>query len=411
MRSLPALILACLALLPAAAEAADPGDARLRRELAPLARSLGSSSGIYVLDATDRDVLFRRGDRSSRIIASNAKLFTTTTLLARLGAAGRLETVVLGHGQKLPDGTFDGDLYLRGAGDPSFGTERGPGSRFGDHAEVAELARDLAEVAGITRVDGRIVGDESEFDSLRGTAYSSFRPSTDIGASLSALVFDEGRGGSDAARMAAGRLDDALESRGVQVTASPTTGTAPAEAAQLASAQSPELGALVRFTNKPSSNFYAEMLLKVVGAADGGQGTTGGGARAAVRFARRLGARARIVDGSGLSRGNRASARAIAELLDEMRDRPEFQAFFESLSIAGVDGTLARDNHRGLRRGPARRRCRGKTGTLSNVSAVSGYCRTRDGETIVFSILSNNVNPDAAKRAEDRILHALVRYG
>jgi D-alanyl-D-alanine carboxypeptidase/D-alanyl-D-alanine-endopeptidase (penicillin-binding protein 4) len=102
----------------------------------------------------------------------------------------------------------------------------------------------------------------------------------------------------------------------------------------------------------------------------------------------------------------------VVELLDEMRDRVQFEAFYGSLSIAGVDGTLAKSNHRGLRSGPARRRCRGKTGTLNGVSALSGYCTVGGGEIVVFSVLSNNLrSTDAAKRIEDRILHALVRYG
>jgi len=167
----------------------------------------------------------------------------------------------------------------------------------------------------------------------------------------------------------------------------------------------------VRATNKASSNYFAEMLLKALSAADGDKGSTPDGARDAYAFARRLGSTPRLRDGSGLSRGNRASPQDVVELLDEMRDRSEFSAFFGSLSIAGVDGTLAESNHRGLRRAPARRRCRGKTGTISGVSALSGYCRSVSGDTIVFSILSNGVNVNSAKRIEDRIVQAIARYG
>ena len=401
MRRLPALTLACLALLAPAAEAADPGDAKLRRELAPLARALGSSSGVYVLDATDRDVLFRRNDRRSRVLASNAKLFTTTAALGTLGAAGTLPTTVVGDGVKDAAGMFVGDLYLVGGGDPAFGRD-----------QVEELARQLEEVAQISGVRGRVYGDESRWDSLRGGPDSSFGPSPWHGQ-LSALSFagNSGLNGRTPPERAAAELKDALEDRRIDVRGSTAAGTAPEGATRLAAVESPEMARLVRITNKPSSNFYAEMLLKVVSAADGDQGTTRDGAADVMAFARRLGSRPRIADGSGLSRGNRASPRSVAELLDEMRDRPEFTAFYDSLSIAGVDGTLAESNHRGLRRGPARRRCRGKTGTLNGVTALSGYCRVRGGELVVFSILSNGVNANSAKRIEDRILHALVRYG
>jgi D-alanyl-D-alanine carboxypeptidase/D-alanyl-D-alanine-endopeptidase (penicillin-binding protein 4) len=85
-----------------------------------------------------------------------------------------------------------------------------------------------------------------------------------------------------------------------------------------------------------------------------------------------------------------------------MRTRLEFPAFYRSLSIAGRDGTL---RHR-MRRGAARRRCRGKTGTLAGVSALSGYCTARSGSVYVFSILMNGVNVLAARRLQDRMARA-----
>ena len=61
-----------------------------------------------------------------------------------------------------------------------------------------------------------------------------------------------------------------------------------------------------------------------------------------------------------------------------------------------------------MRRGPARGRCRGKTGALAGVSAVSGYCRARSGDTYIFSILMNGVNPFGARALQDRMLHAIA---
>jgi len=61
-----------------------------------------------------------------------------------------------------------------------------------------------------------------------------------------------------------------------------------------------------------------------------------------------------------------------------------------------------------MRRGPARGRCRGKTGTISGVSAVSGYCRARSGDTYVFSILMNGVNPFGARKLQDSMLQAIA---
>jgi D-alanyl-D-alanine carboxypeptidase/D-alanyl-D-alanine-endopeptidase (penicillin-binding protein 4) len=64
-----------------------------------------------------------------------------------------------------------------------------------------------------------------------------------------------------------------------------------------------------------------------------------------------------------------------------------------------------------MRHGPARGRCHAKTGTLSNVSALSGYCQSRSGDTVVFSILMNGVSPTSARNQQDKMAEALVRYG
>jgi D-alanyl-D-alanine carboxypeptidase/D-alanyl-D-alanine-endopeptidase (penicillin-binding protein 4) len=162
---------------------------------------------------------------------------------------------------------------------------------------------------------------------------------------------------------------------------------------------------LAALTNKPSDNYFAEMLLKGLAMQASGRGTTAGGARIVARFAKRIGGRpSRLADGSGLSRANRASPYRIVRLLLAMRERDEAQAFLRSLSVAGRDGTLGPR----MRGGPARGHCRGKTGTLSNVSAVSGYCRARSGDTYVFSILMNGVDPYGARRLQDRMLQSLA---
>ena len=64
-----------------------------------------------------------------------------------------------------------------------------------------------------------------------------------------------------------------------------------------------------------------------------------------------------------------------------------------------------------MRRGPAHRRCIGKTGTLSNVSALSGYCEAESGDNYAYSILMNGVYPTGARRLQDRMLQAIAKYG
>jgi D-alanyl-D-alanine carboxypeptidase/D-alanyl-D-alanine-endopeptidase (penicillin-binding protein 4) len=90
-----------------------------------------------------------------------------------------------------------------------------------------------------------------------------------------------------------------------------------------------------------------------------------------------------------------------------MYKRDDFDPFVDSLPIAGQDGTLF-DR---MRRGPARNHCHGKTGTLSNVSALSGYCEAQSGENYVYSILMNGVYPPSARRLQDRMLQAIAALG
>jgi D-alanyl-D-alanine carboxypeptidase/D-alanyl-D-alanine-endopeptidase (penicillin-binding protein 4) len=372
-------------------------------------RPAGPYSGAFVYNATQHRAVFRWRAKGTRILASNTKLFTTAAALARYGEDGTLGTEVLGDGSLRADGVWEGNLYLRGGGDPTFGSRRFVRRNYGRGATVETLAARL-EQAGIQSVTGRVYGDEFRFDSLRGGPDSGYGTSVWVGP-LSALSFNRGlansRGSSfqtKPALFAARRLDAALGRRGVRVAKSPRTGRTPSSASVVASVDSPPMERLIRITNKPSDNFFAEMLLKDIALQATGRGTTRRGARLAAGFARRVGSRARLVDGSGLSRSNRASPYRIARLLLAMRGRDEFDAFFASLSIAGSDGTLA---HR-MRRGPAHRRCRGKTGTLSNVSALSGYCTARSGDVYVFSILMNGVSPPAARRLQDRMAQAIA---
>ena len=410
MRRLAVPLCALVLLAPASPALAQGSDASLRASLAASMRAAGPASGAYVRDAGDGRTLYAVRAGVPRILASNTKIFTTAAALGRLGAAETLTTRVLGSGTLGPDGTWRGDLYLRGGGDPSFGSSSFVRRAYGTGASVDALAAKL-EVGGITAVRGRVRGDEGLFDELRGGPDSGYRVSRDVGP-LAALSFDRGlanpRGSAfqvNPPAFAAARLSEALERRDVDVRSAAREGATPADAIELASVESPPVARLVQITNKRSDNFFAETLLKRLSARAGTPGTTAAGAGVAARVGRNLGARVRLADGSGLSRANRASSRAVATALERLRERDEFPAFYESLPIAGRDGTLS-DR---MRRGPARARCRAKTGTLRDVSTLSGYCSTIGGDTVVFSILMNRVGPAGARRLQDRMVSAIAR--
>jgi D-alanyl-D-alanine carboxypeptidase/D-alanyl-D-alanine-endopeptidase (penicillin-binding protein 4) len=424
------LVLACvLAALLAPAAAAQPP---LQRVLSAAMRSAGGASGAYAIDATHHRELFSWNSGTRRILASNTKLFTLSAVLDRFGADAMLPTRVFAGGPIDSAGVLNGNLYLRGGGDPTFGDSSFVRGHTGGGATVENLAAAVAG-AGITQVTGHVVGDESLFDRLRGGPDSGFGVSFYVGP-LSALAFDRGlanpRGSafqSNPPKFAAAKLDAALRHAGVDVRRSPSTGTTPEGATFVAEVDSPPVGRLAQLTAKESDNYFAEMLDKDLAAGPqppvpplapdqppqgfvppgGSPATTTKGARSAVAFARTVGARSRLVDGSGLDRLDQASPHDLVTLLDGIQSRPWFQQLFDALPVAGRDGTL----HDRMRSGPARGNCHAKTGTLVGVSALSGYCRSLSGDTVIFSILMNRVSVLSARAQQDRIAQALARYG
>lgn len=225
---------------------------------------------------------------------------------------------------------------------------------------------------------------------------------------------------SDPATFAAGALRNALEARGIRVEGGSAAVESPAaspvnrrqiwspladdDAAPSIVAEhwSPALWELIQVMNKTSHNLYAELILKTMGRVVEGEGSFTAGARVVERFlVETVGAdpsEVRVVDGSGLSRENHVSADAFVRTLAYMRSGPYGPTLLNSLPRSGEE-ELGR-----MTRGAAAENLRAKTGTLTGVSALSGELRTLEGETVLFSILQNDVpSRRAAKRVEDAL--------
>jgi D-alanyl-D-alanine carboxypeptidase/D-alanyl-D-alanine-endopeptidase (penicillin-binding protein 4) len=355
-----------------------------------------ASTGALAIDLRTGRVAYGLHASLSLRPASNVKLSVALAALARLGPTYRIRTDVLGVGRR-EGAVWRGWLALVGHGDPSL-----------SRRDLRTLARRIRAL-GIRRVTGRVVGDESYYDRRRvgpGWKPSFYKLES---PPLSALVVNRAVVNritvSNPAWAAAKAFDAALERAGVQVRRPPRVWAAPG-VAPLTRISSPPLAYLVRVMNKRSDNFFAEMLLKHLGATVRGAGTTRGG-RQVVRdelLVRGVPLRGvRIADGSGLSRYNRLTPRALAALLISARSDPAFGTqFVRSLPIAGVDGTLE-DR---MERPPARGHVRAKTGTLTTASALSGYVAGR----YVFSVVQNG-RPLAwwyARLAQDRFARALA---
>jgi D-alanyl-D-alanine carboxypeptidase/D-alanyl-D-alanine-endopeptidase (penicillin-binding protein 4) len=203
-----------------------------------------------------------------------------------------------------------------------------------------------------------------------------------------------------------------LEAAGIRVAGAEKAGAAPVEAVLLESFEGLPLRTVADLFLKYSNNFIAESLLKQIGHLD--TGAPGSWQNGSVALRARLGALGlpldgiTLVDGSGLSRDNRVSARLLVAALQRAEDSfgvgPDLLA---ALPIAGEDGTLRKraESARGL--------VRAKTGSLDGVTALAGYARTEQGRELVFALISNGHRrgDPAATSAADDFAAALVRDG
>ncbi len=411
------LILLCGLLLaavltPAAASAG--GDlAGLQVDFAHQLALAGPADGAYVYDLTTKQALFSERAATMRPPASVEKLYTATTALAQMGASTRLATSVYGVGRMAPGGVWEGSLYLRGGGDPTFGTSAFIRRHYdGVGASVSSLVAQLVQTDHIHLVTGSIEGDESYFDSLRGEPSSGYAWDPFLEGTLSALAFNRGETGSEhgphaPAAFAARGLANALKAAGVTVQGRSGAATTPAGAATLAQVQSPTIAQLLGLMLPPSDNFFAETLVKDLGARYGGAGTTAAGAAVVSNtIGTLLGIHPHVVDGSGLSEEDRTSPYQVAELLVGLAGTPIGAVLREHMAVAGRTGTLELR----MRNTGAAGRCQGKTGTLTGVSNLVGYCQAADGHTLAFAIFTDDIPTESAHTFQDHMAITVANY-
>ncbi len=369
---------------------------RLARALAvPHVRS--ALSGAVAVDLETGQVIYALNPDRSLAPASNQKLPVTYAALVRLGASYRFRTQVLGAGAR-HGATWDGDLYLRGGGDPTL-----------ELRGLRGLAGQLL-AAGIRTVNGDVLADESYFDTKRTAPGWLSRFYLNESPPLTALAVSRGwyrgRATTDPAGAAAASFVRILNERGVHVAGRSAWGATPTTAFPLAEVQSAPLAEVLRFMDRESDNFTAELVLKTLGAEVEGKGTTEAGARVVVDTLAEAGiplAGVRIADGSGLSRLDRLTPRALAAMLLAAWGDPELRAvLWDSLPVAGRNGTLERR----LDRRPAYGAVRAKTGTTAIASALSGFVRRRYAFAVVQN--GNPVSSWWARAAQDRFAIALA---
>jgi D-alanyl-D-alanine carboxypeptidase/D-alanyl-D-alanine-endopeptidase (penicillin-binding protein 4) len=402
-----AAALACTAGLAPTAVAQSSLSGALSHELA----IAGPASGAYVYDLTKSKPLFSERAEVPRPPASVEKLYTATAALELMGPEATLTTTVLGTGHPGAKGRWEGSLYIRGGGDPTFGSASFVSSHYGGQgATVTKLAA-LVKAAGVREVTGSVNGDESWFDSLRGEPASGYAFDPDLEGDLSGLAFNRGATGSQSgahapAAYAALQLRGALRAEGITVHGG-SAAVAPAGATVVASEISPNLNNLLGLTLPPSDNFFAETLLKDIGARFGSAGTTNAGTRVVrTTIAHDFGLHPYMLDGSGLSHSDHTTPKQVVELLIKLAPTPLGTILREDLAIAGHTGTLSER----MRHTPASGRCQAKTGTLIGVSNLAGYCESEGGDILAFAFFTDGIETYEAHTIQDNMTITLARY-
>ncbi len=451
--------------------------------------------GAMVVNLNSGEILYQRNAARSFVPASNTKVYTIAAALDQLGPSYRYQTEVYIDGP-IVDGVLEGNVIVRGSGDPTVGGRFRNGDRVAIFKEWADSLRTL----GITRIAGDLVGDDDIFDDTAlGYGWSWDDETYWYAAEISGLSFNDNN------------VDFAIEARrpgqSARVTWQPyntdyvrvinKTHTAPADSAldegysrkrgtniielssrvpagktdfesltvanptlffvhvlrqtfvqqglvvegqpvdvdelsikpdygsarfqRVAVHRSPPLSGIAKVVNKRSQNFYAEQVLRTMATLYAGEdedltpGSAAMGLDVAMATFVKAGidtSRIQLVDGSGLSRMNLVTPEMTMALLQYMDQHPDDAvrtAFYESLAVGGRDGTLQFRFRRGAASGG---KVRAKTGTLGNVSAISGYVPAADGTPLAFVLMCNHytVPGRTVRRAQDRVVNLLGSY-
>jgi D-alanyl-D-alanine carboxypeptidase/D-alanyl-D-alanine-endopeptidase (penicillin-binding protein 4) len=404
---------------------APTADALLAEAVAPLAAASPAESCLVV--SQDGRRIYEQNADTPLVPASTNKIVTGTAALEVLGADTRFRTAVVAaaptDGTSVVDaGVVDG-IWVVGGGDPVLATADYQ-ARF-DEPQVFTDYGTLADAlvaAGVREIRGDVVGDESRYDAVRTvpTWDPVFIRDHEAGP-LSALSLNDGFASypptrsnmasvpaDDPAANAASVLIDLLRARGVTVTGIARSGAAPADATEVAAIQSAPLAEVVGQMLAASDNTTAELLIKELGHATSGTGTTAGGVAAARAVLEADGVAVEGIvlnDGSGLDRGDRLTCSALVAMLE---DAGADSLLAGGMAVAGQTGTL-RERLVGTE---ADGNLRAKTGSVRNSRALAGFADTEAGAVTFAYIANASPTIDGATNLalQDQIGLALVGY-
>ena len=349
-----------------------------------------SQLGLYIYDLTADSALYRHGYRQTLRPASTMKLVTAITALEQLPADYRLKTSLYYSGT-IGNGTLRGNLYVVGGMDPMF-----------DTVDMNYFVNHIRHL-GIDTICGNILADRSFKDSdLLGEGWCW----DDDNPPLSPLLIDRKDEFIE-------RLERALERDSVVL--GDVSGVQRlafnAQRSTLICSRSHTVDELLVDMMKDSDNLYAEALFYHLAANAGARPAKGKVAANQVKkMIQKVGLRPgdyKIADGSGLSLYNYVSPELQVRLLRYIWKRPQlFDRLVDTLPIASVDGTLKSR----MTKGAAAGNIHAKTGTVSGISSLAGYCTASNGHVLCFSIINQGVMRIADGRAmQDQICEIMCK--
>jgi len=393
------------------------GDAKLITAVQGIYNEAPETSCLEI-SANGRPIFRANGDTPLEPASTN-KVLTATGVLAAFSPDDKMATTAVSQGPA-QGGVIQGNLWLVGGGDPLLTT---PGYTLDDKDQLETDFGVLAEnikAAGITEIQGDIVGDESRYDDQRYIPSwpRRYQGENTVGP-MSALTVNDGVTGYSTSPekqttkykagnpplLAAETLKTYLTDRGVKVSGNPATGKAPAGAVEVARIETSIRDEMTEMLSW-SDNTTAELMTKELGLKVHGAGTTANGIQATVATLTKMGVPMQglnIVDGSGLDDGNRLTCDLLNAVLDKQGPT---SALADSLSIWAKRGTLRKK----LRNTPLDGNIVGKTGTLTNppVIALTGFVHTKPGATLTFTFIQNGLKSDAG--LIDRAALAMYEY-
>jgi D-alanyl-D-alanine carboxypeptidase/D-alanyl-D-alanine-endopeptidase (penicillin-binding protein 4) len=392
--------------------------------------------GVLIVNPRTGDTLYSKNAGKLFQPASNMKIITSAAALTLLGPEYTYKTTFLTSGEKR-DSLTDGDLLVIGRGDPTV-SDRMQGLVIGDRfrglaTTVMDALADSVRAHGINQIGGSLARVGNAFpDSIYGYGWEWDDLGEYYGAGVDELIFNEGmapttlRPAPDTLRdsLYSGparnpgkayldALKDALVRKGIAVDVGVMDSilSAPMKMDTLFVYTSRPLREILPALMKPSQNQIAEILFRTIALERGGIGAADTARKIVAQQLLAWGVQPDgfvIRDGSGLSDQDLLTPETIVRVLDRIQRDTAFATFYNSMPIAGVDGTIEKR----MKGTPAEGNVHAKTGTLSKARTLSGYVTAADGERLIFSVLANNTTTlgSMVTGVADQIGAALAAY-